>query len=311
MNSILIYDSAVVSYLKTIQIADGDVIRNPQVLFAIPSRHDTKLTKTDNDMPLLPMLVVIRQSLEKNDFSGIVKNRLFRPYIYQYSDKKDKIYGIDAMPYYFNYKIESWHLTQESYIDMLNKLIWKFEKERVVKAKLTLSNIDFGINGYIEDSTISDDTTYEEISQDSIRLIKGSFTIKMFGWLFDDNYVEKTVLKNIQKTVISKSGNINEKSGFIEDGIDTMIANTSTEIAIKRAKLDGIKGILQNLISQGNTPIYTDNVGRTWNPSILRDHYILLEQNSKLNNNTPYHRVEIDSKTDEDGNIIERTEKLL
>ena len=102
MNSILIYDSAVVSYLKTIQIADGDVIRNPQVLFAIPSRHDTKLTKTDNDMPLLPMLVVIRKSLEKNDFSGIVKNRLFRPYIYKYSNKKDKIYGIDAMPYYFN-----------------------------------------------------------------------------------------------------------------------------------------------------------------------------------------------------------------
>lgn len=311
MNSIRIYDEAVMSYLKQITITDGEETRIPQVAFAIPSRLDNKLILSDNGMPLLPMLVVIRESLEPTDFSGIVRTHIPRPSIYVYDDTKEKVYGIDAMPYYFNYIIESWHLTQNSYLEMLNKLIWKFEKYKTIPAKFTLNNLNLGINGYIENYSISDDTDYAEVSESNIRLIRGTCSIKVFGWIFEEDYVKRTVIENIQNIIVSDSGKLKVKDGLVttdtEEEIDLNIANLN----YKKIKLDSIKNILMQLISSNQPPIYTEPNGKTWTVSKLRDEYLKINKNINLESHKRKHKTTIKTIFDKEGNIIGRTESLL
>ena len=229
MNSIRIYDEALVSYLKQIEITDGEETRTPQVAFAIPSRLDTKLILSDNGMPLLPMLVVIRNSIEPSSFSGIVRTRIPRPFFYFHDDKKEKVYGLDSMPYYFNYIIETWHLTQNSYLETVNQLIWKFEKYKSIPAEIVINNVNLKANAYIEDYSLSNNTEQQELSSSNIRLIKGSFNIKVFGWLFEENHVRKTVLNTYQKIVLKDT----RKNTIIENEFNSegrIIKHSETDV---------------------------------------------------------------------------------
>ncbi|NCD06810.1 MAG: hypothetical protein EOL97_11880 [Spirochaetia bacterium] len=309
MNSIRIYDEAVISYLKQITITDGEETRIPQVAFAIPSRLDTKLILSDNNMPLLPMFVITRESLEPNEASGIVKTHSIRPYIYVHDNKKEKVYGIDAMPYIFNYKIDTWNLSQNLHLEMINKLIWKFEKYRTIYANFTINNFNLRTNGYIENYSFSDETTYNEISESNIRLIKSSFNIKVFGWLFEEDYVKKTVLKNIQKVVIADGYSLTkDKLGNIISKNDEIINLKTSNLKNKKIKLDYIKNILLNFMNEGIPPVYTESNGTTWTINKLREEYLKIDIKINLEEFKRKKKVYITTTTDEEGNIIKREE---
>jgi len=207
MNSVRLYDNGLVEYLRqNITIDDGeDDGRKPQVIFASPSKKALVVDMSDNNTPILPILTVTREGFSRHETSGIVKTHLSRPFIHTHTRDKRNIYGSDFLPYTINYKIDIWSLTQGMHSDIMTQLIWLMEKKPSIPVRGIFANREIKMNGYIESYDISDASTYDELSDENMRVFRSTLTIKLFGWLTKTETNKKTVFEVLENVLIHTS----------------------------------------------------------------------------------------------------------
>jgi hypothetical protein len=201
------YDNGIVEYLKeNIIVDDGeDDGRTPQVIFALPSKNSLSVDMSDNNTPIFPILTVTRDGFTRHEISGIVKTHLSRPFIHTHSRDKKNIYGSDFLPYNINYKIDVWSLTHRMHTDIITQLLWLMEKKPSVPVNGVVSNREIRMNGYIEGYDISDSTTYDELSDENMRMFRTTLSIKLFGWLTKIETNKKTVFEVLDNIKIHTS----------------------------------------------------------------------------------------------------------
>jgi len=207
MNSVRLYDNGLVEYLKqNLTVDDGeDDGRKPQVIFASPSKKALVVDMSDNNTPILPILTVTREGFSRHETSGIVKTHLSRPFIHTHTRDKKNIYGSDFLPYVINYKVDVWSLTQGMHTDIIVQLLWLMEKKPSIPVRGTIANREIKMNGYVEGYDISDSSTYDELSDENMRIFRSTLTIKMFAWLTKTETNKKTVFEILDNVMIHTS----------------------------------------------------------------------------------------------------------
>jgi hypothetical protein len=183
-NSISLYDEKILDYLvHDLWVDYGDTVRHPQIHFAMSgTRQNLQLDLSDNNTPILPLITVIRRSIEPHEATKIIRTHVpKKPLYYTYTEDGKYARGVDFMPYNFTYDVDIWTLTQRSLLDITNFMIWKFLKEPSFSVRGIFGEKNVNIPGYVEDYSYQDQSSYEEIGNEEDRILRGTFNLKIYG----------------------------------------------------------------------------------------------------------------------------------
>ena len=109
-NSIVLYEEALLTYFKDLEIDDGEVTRNPHVILALTSRSSSDLITSENFTPVLPILTLTRTGITKIDATHIVKTHIMRKFRMRATQNRKNFMNADFMPIEMGYKLDIWSL---------------------------------------------------------------------------------------------------------------------------------------------------------------------------------------------------------
>ncbi len=202
MSFLRYYDEAVVNYFSDIKIEDGDTLRSPQVLLAIPSRQGVKLNVTNDNTAVLPLISITRTGLSATSETNLVKSHVTRPYLYNISSNKKYFEGADFMPYNFSYQIDFFSLVQDMHNEIVEQILFKVHKNHYVTVKIDIANHNIEMNSYIHSISFSDSTSYTQIADNVSRIFHGTLNFSLYGFLIDVKRNTPTVLSDQQSIKI-------------------------------------------------------------------------------------------------------------
>lgn len=208
MSCISCFDEATIKYFSNnIKIEDGNCMRAPQVALAIPSRQGLNLTLNNENTPVLPIIVVTRDSIGFVNESPIVKKRIIRPSILSLNVNTKMYDGIDIMPCAYNYQINYFALYQEMFNLMTEQLLYNLVKKQCIKTVININNHTITSNALIKNVTIGDSTTYNQIADETSRMFHGNFSFSLYGFILNAEYATSSVLDTSINMVIKNSEN--------------------------------------------------------------------------------------------------------
>ncbi len=200
MSCIRCFNEAVVNYFTKIQIEDGLEKRSPQVALAIPSRQGLSLNLNNENTPIMPIIVVTRNSLNLINESYMARRRTIRPLIYSLN-KNNKTYdGIELMHCTYGYQIDYMALYQDMFDSMTEQIIFNTVEKNYIKTLININNHTIKTNALIQNVTINDSTTYNQMPDESNRVFHGSISFLLYGFIANDEYSTRSVL-DIQNNI--------------------------------------------------------------------------------------------------------------
>ena len=199
--TIPIYEEALLTYFKNLEISDGETTRNPQVVLAVSSRASSELIVSDDFTPVLPIITLSRTGFSKIEASHIIKAHRTRKFRMRATQNKKTFMSADLMPFEMAYKLDIWSLYTAHHLSLAEQIIWKLEETpwiNVIQETLGNSHV---LPAYIREWNVGEQTTYEGITEENYRIFKLSFDFKLFIQLLNDNYASYSVLA--RKTTIN------------------------------------------------------------------------------------------------------------
>lgn len=187
-DSIPVFEEALLSYFKDLEIDDGETTRNPQVVLAVSSRSSSELIVSDDFTPILPILTLTRTSLSRIEASDIVKSHITRKFRFRGTQNRKAFMAADFMPFEISYKLDIWSLYTVHHLSLSEQIIWKFQKKPWVNVSQETMGVPYLTPGYIRDWSVGDQSTYDNITEENYRIFKMSFDFKFFIQLLNDNY---------------------------------------------------------------------------------------------------------------------------
>jgi len=193
-DSIALYEEALLTYFKDLEIHDGETTRNPQVVLAITSRSSSDLITSDNFTPILPMLTLTRTGINKIDATHIVKTHITRKFRMRATQNLKTFMNADFMPIELGYKLDIWSLYTAHHLSLAEQIVWKIEKTPWINVLQDAQGVPHVTPGYIREWNAGEQTTYENISEESYRILKMSFDFRLFAQLLNTNYASYSAL---------------------------------------------------------------------------------------------------------------------
>ena len=193
-DSIPVYEEALLSYFKDLEISDGESIRNPQVVLAISSRSSSELLLSEDFTPILPILTLTRAGFNKIDASDIVKSHITRKFRFRGTQNRKSFMVADLMPFEMSYKLDIWTLYTAHHLSLAEQIIWKFEKTPWINVSQEFLGVSHVTPAYIREWTIGDQSLYDNVTEENYRLFKLSFDFKLFIQLLKDDYATYSAL---------------------------------------------------------------------------------------------------------------------
>lgn len=193
-DSIPVYEEALLSYFKDLEIDDGETTRNPQVILAVSSRSSSELIVSEDFTPVLPMITLTRTGFNIIDPSHIVKSHITRKFRMRGTQDRKAFMNADFMPMEMGYKLDIWSLYTVHHLSLTEQVIWKFMKKPWINVVQESLGVPHVIPGYIRDWNIGDQSSYDNITEENYRLFKMSFDFKLFIQLLNDNYATPSAL---------------------------------------------------------------------------------------------------------------------
>lgn len=208
--TIRFYDEALKNYFRDVRVEDGESYRSPQVIMATASRRKNySLEMSDDNQPLMPLITLIREGVDRNDkITGMVKNQLIRPPVFKRGENWKYYIGNYIMPYYINYKLDVWSLTQDMNLGIIEQLIWKLERRPYLELSIVMNDINFQIRSRIEDYNLNDITTYEEFGDETFRIFRNNVSFKLDARLISDQWITPSIVKINENIVITDETNL-------------------------------------------------------------------------------------------------------
>lgn len=212
-NTISLYDEKILDYLiHDLWIDYNGDVRHPNIYLAMPgTKGNPNLQLSDNNTPILPMITVVRRSIETNEQSHIIKTHIPKLPLYTTMTENRKwAKGSDFMPYTFNYDVDIWSLTQRTLLDIVNHFIWKFMKEPSFSVRGIFSDRNVDIPGYVETYSFNDQSPYEEIGNEEDRILRGTFTLRIYGQMVKEQNPIQTIHNYTDKILVEDPNVIDE-----------------------------------------------------------------------------------------------------
>lgn len=193
-DSIPVYEEALLSYFKDLEIDDGENKRNPQVLLAVSSRSASSLIVSKDNTPILPIITLTRTGFNLIESSHIVKGHITRKFRARAARNRKSIIMTDLMPFEIGYKLDIWTLYTAHHLSLLEQIIWKLEKTPWVNVIQDFNGVSNVTPGYIREWSVGDNTTYDNITEENYRIFKGSVDFKFFIQLAKSDYAVPSAL---------------------------------------------------------------------------------------------------------------------
>jgi hypothetical protein len=210
-DSIPVYEEALLSYFKDLEIDDGENTRNPQVLLAVSSRSASELIVSNDNTPVLPLLTLTRTGFSSIDASHIVKSHITRKFRMRGTQNRRSFMVTDLMPFEMSYKLDIWTLYTSHHLSLIEQIIWKLEKNPWVNVVQEFNGVPNVTPGYIRQWTVGDQTAYDNITEENYRIFKSSIDFKFFIQLVNDNYAKPSLLfRTTDYQIIEKSKNVDK-----------------------------------------------------------------------------------------------------
>lgn len=201
-DSIPVFEEALLSYFKDLEIDDGENSRNPQVLLAVSSRSSSELIVSDDNTPILPLITLTRTGFDSIDASHIVKSHITRKFRLRGIQNRRAFMATDFMPFEMSYKLDIWSLYTVHQLSLLEQIIWKFEKHPWINVTQEANGTPHVTPGYIRNWNIGDQTTYDNMTEENYRIFKSSIDFKFFIQLANDNYAKPSLLFKTSETIL-------------------------------------------------------------------------------------------------------------
>ena len=205
-DSIPVYEEALLSYFKDLEIDDGETTRNPQVLLAVSSRSSSELITSKDNTPILPLITLVRTGFNTIDASHIVKSHITRKFRFRGTQNRKAFIATDFMPFEMGYKLDIWSLYTAHQLSLVEQIIWKFEKHPWINVTQEANGTPHVTPGYIREWSIGDQTTYDNMTEENYRIFKSSFDFKFFVQLANDRYATSSLLFKISDTILEDKG---------------------------------------------------------------------------------------------------------
>lgn len=193
-DSIPVYEEALLSYFKDLEIDDGDTTRNPQVILAITSRSASNLMVSEDFTPILPIITLTRTDFNPIDATHIVKSHITRKFRLRGTQNRKTFMAADFMPFEIGYKLDIWSLYMAHHLSLTEQIIWKLEKTPWVNVIQEANGVPHVTPGYIREWSIGDQSTYDGITEENYRIFKMGFNFKFFIQLANDRYATPSLL---------------------------------------------------------------------------------------------------------------------
>ena len=206
-DSIPVYEEALLSYFKDLEIDDGETTRNPQVILAVSSRTSSELIVSKDNTPVLPVLTLTRTGFGPIDASHIVKSHITRKFRLRGTQNRRSFMATDFMPFEMKYKLDIWSLYTAHQLSLVEQVVWKFEKTPWINVTQEANGTPHVTPGYIKDWSIGDQTMYDNITEENYRIFKSSFDFSFFVQLANSNYATPSLLfRTVETELIDSDG---------------------------------------------------------------------------------------------------------
>lgn len=193
-DSIPIYEEALLAYFKDLEIADGETVRNPQVVLAVSSRSSSELIVSDDFTPVLPILTLTRGALSKTDATDLVRGHITRKFRFRGTQNRKSFMVADFMPFEISYRLDIWTLYTAHHLSLTEQVIWKLQKNPWINVVQEALGVPHVTPAYIREWTIGDSSTYDNITEENYRIFKMNIDFKLFVQLLNDKYATYSAL---------------------------------------------------------------------------------------------------------------------